>query len=222
VGLDRVELSPDGSSVLLSLVGAPPISAGRPCGAEYQFTAEVKANVLEVAAFETANRAGQCQMTELVCCERTTTVEISPPFAVDTVSDAGHPRNPIRYLTRPPGLVELVGLPEGWSLRRESGDWGATWNRTYAPFDDLQQGASDTLEFTFNAGRPLQDVVEPEVLQPPVEVNGAPAVYERWDELGEILLAWQIGSDVFHLLAEERNFSIEELIHLAESAVVAD
>jgi hypothetical protein len=135
---------------------------------------------------------------------------------VDTVRDEGHPYNPLFFLTRPAGLLELHGLPEGWDMRREWADWGGTWTRIYSAHVDPTPGSPDILEFGTTFGGAI--VIEPEALQPPVIVNGKPATYQRYPDRREILLQWIVGHQKLWLDASEHHFTIEDLVALADSA----
>jgi hypothetical protein len=217
VALDRASLSEDGRSVELVVVGAPPMSEGRPCGEDYDVTsAIIRGSVLDVAVTKVASRQGDCLLTELVCCDHALTVELPAGAIVDTVRDQGHPFNPLFFLARPAGLLELHGLPDGWAMRREWADWGGTWTRIYAKFSDPPPGSPDTLEFGTTFGGAV--VIEPEALQPPVLVNGKPATYQRYPSLGEIDLQWIAGDQKLWLDATETHFTIGELVALAAAA----
>lgn len=193
------------------------MSAGEPCGADYAVTsAEVSGSILNVAMSQVARREGDCALTEGVCCEHHFNVDLSPGTTVTAVHDEGHPFNPVFFLSRPKGLLELHGLPDGWALRREWASWGGTWTRIYARRENPPPSSTDTLEFGMTFGGDI--VTEPEALQPPVLVNGKPAQYHRYPDLGEVSLQWLTDEGKLWLLAVEPHFTIEDLVALAESA----
>jgi hypothetical protein len=54
-----------------------------------------------------------------------------------------------------------------------------------------------------------------------VVVNGQPATLYRWPPNGELVLVWRLGNDGLALVAYEQQFSVDELIALADSATPA-
>jgi hypothetical protein len=217
VELDHVTLAADGRSVDAVVVGGAPLSEGKPCGTDYALASStISGTTLEVLVKQTAERQGECVLTELVCCEHRFTIELPADHPVDRVRDLGAPFDRVFFLTRPIGLYELRGLPAGWDLRREWADWGGTWTRLYSPLVDPQPGSLDTLTFSTTFGG--QIVTEPEALQSPVIVNGSEAQYQRYPDVdNEIQLQWLAQGQMLTLETYERNFSIDDLVALANS-----
>jgi len=218
MALDRVSLSNDGKSIEVVVVGAAPMSENKPCGADYALSTAVADTTLELTVIETANRTGECLLTELVCCEHSFAAEVSE--GVDRVRDMGRranrPDSPsagLFFLQRPSEVLDLNVLPEGWSKTREEADFGGTWTQFYGP--------SSGLEFRTWIDGELNS--EPEYLQPPVLVNGQEAEYSNYGtDTGEIMLQWMDGTNALMLLGMQSDFDIDELIAIAESASAAD
>ncbi len=218
VSLDHVTLAPDGNSVDVVVVGGAPLSEGKTCGADYALASStVNGTVLEVAVRLTAEREGQCLLTELVCCEHTFNVALPAGASVDRVRDMTASFERDFFLTRPTTLYELHGLPAGWELRREWADWGGTWTRLYSPLTDPQPGSTDTLLFRTTFGGHI--VTEPEALQSPVIVNGVEAQYQRYPDVdNQIQLQWLADGQMLTLETFERDFLIDQLTALANGA----
>jgi len=193
------------------------MSEGKPCGADYAMTTAVADTTLEVTVVQTAGRTGDCVLTELICCERKFTAEL--PAGVDRVRDMGRkaarpdmPSAGLYFLERPAEVPDLNMLPEGWSKTSEEADFGGTWTQFYR-----SSNGGGELEFRTWVDGELNS--EPEYLQPPVEVNGQPAEYSNYgDDTGEIALQWMDGDTALMLLGMQRDFDIDDLIAIAESA----
>ena len=216
VSLDHVTLAPDGKSVDVVVLGGPPLSDGKPCGTDYALTSvSVEGTVLEPTVKLTAERDGDCLLTEQVCCEHTFNVPLPADAQVDRVRDMGAKFERDFFIIRPANLYDLHGLPEGWELRREWADWGGTWSRLYSPLADPQPDSTDTLLFMTTFGGHI--VTEPEALQSPVVVDGAEAQYQRYGD-GSIQLQWLFGGQMLTLETFEHDFSIDQLTGLANGA----
>lgn len=218
VGIDHATLAADGRSVDVVIDGGAPMAEGKPCGADYALSSSaINGSALEVLVKETATRQGECPLTELICCERHFTIELPAENRVDRLRDLASTFDRVVLLTRPVGLYELRGLPAGWEMRREWGDWGATWTRVYSAVAEPAPGSSDTLTFSTTFGG--QIVTEPEALQSPVIVNGSEAQYQRYPDVdNQIQLQWLADGQKLSLETFERHFSINDLVALANSA----
>ncbi len=220
VELDHVALLPGGRSIDVVVVGGAPMSDGKPCGTDYALASStINGRTLEVLVRQTAQRVGECVLTELVCCEHHFTIALAADDRIDQVRDLGARFDRVFLLTRPMGLYELRGMPAGWELRREWADWGGTWTRLYSPLADPQPGSSDTLTFITTFGG--QIVTEPEALQSPVIVNGNEAQYQRYPDVNnQIQLQWLANGQKLTLETYEQHFSINDLVALANNAAV--
>ncbi len=218
VSLDRATLAPDGKSVDVVVVGGAPLAEGKPCGADYSLaSASVKGTVLEVTVKKTAERSGNCVLTELVCCEHRFNVPLPAGAHVDRVRDMSASFERDFFLSVPSGLYELRGLPASWELRREWAEWGGTWIRLYSPLADPPPGSTETLMFMTTFGGRI--VTEPEALQSPVIVNGVEAQYQRYPDVdNQIQLQWLSDGQKLTLETFERDFSIDQLTALANGA----
>ena len=216
VAIDHASLAADGQSVDVVIIGGHPLAEGKECGNDYALAGStVTGETLEVDIRQTAERTGDCALTELICCERTFNIALPDGNSVDRVRAAGSART--LFIKRPAGLYELHGLPAEWVLRREQGDWGGTWTRTYALAPLTDQFTSDTLIFGTTFGGSI--VVEPEALQSPVIVNGSEATYQRYPGgPTQIQLQWIEGGQKMWLEAFEDHFSIQDLTALANGA----
>jgi hypothetical protein len=216
--LGRVTLAADGRSVEVVVVGGPPLSEGKRCGTDYALASSaVSGTTLEVMVKRTAERIGDCVLTELVCCEHRFTIPLADGQTVDRVRDMSASFERDFFLAPPSGLYQLHGLPAGWELRREWADWGGTWTRLYSPLADPQPGSTDTLLFMTTFGGRI--VTEPEALQSPVIVNGVEAQYQRYPDVdNQIQLQWLADGQKLTLETFEHDFSIEELTVLANNA----
>jgi hypothetical protein len=222
LGLDRVTLSADGRSLDVTFVGAAPMADQKPCGADYVHSESIVDATLEVTVTQVASRMGACPLTELVCCERTFTVDLPVESRVDRVRDMGRraarmdqPSAGLYFLERPDGVLDLNGLPEGWSMVREQADWGGTWTRFYG---STRGSSQDSAGLEFRAWFDGELNSEPEYLQPSVQVNGHEAEYSKYDDTGEIALQWMDRALALMLLGLQRDFAIEDLVALAETA----
>ncbi|MEP7360239.1 MAG: hypothetical protein ABI744_01540 [Chloroflexota bacterium] len=218
VSLDSVLLAADGRSVDVTVIGGHPLSDGEPCGADYTLAStSVIGATLEILIVRTAERVGSCVLTELICCERHFTVELPTDRAVDRARDLSASFERDLFLVRPSGLDVLHGLPPDWKLRTEWASWGGTWTRLYSPLIDPPPGSPDTLIFKTTFGGHI--ITEPEALQPPVLVNGVEAQYQRYPDVSnQIQLQWLVDGQLLTLETFERDFSIDELTSLANSA----
>jgi hypothetical protein len=216
--LDHVTLAADRQSVEVVVVGGPPLSEGKPCGTNYALASSaVNGTTLEVMVKLTAERTGACVLIDLVCCEHRFTVPLPDGQPVDRVRDMGASFERDFFLAPPTGLYQLHGMPAGWELRREWADWGGTWTRLYSPLADPQPGSTGTLLFMTTFGGRI--VTEPEALQSPVIVNGVEAQYQRYPGVdNQIQLQWLVDGQRLTLETFEDDFSIDELIVLANSA----
>jgi len=223
VGIENATLSTDGRSVDVTVLGPYPMSDDKPCGAEYALTSDVAGNMLNVRATQIASREGDCSLSELICCAHHLVALLPEGNSVDTVHDRGGmiPNRDL-FVKRPVGLFDLQGLPSGWELRDEWPEWNGNWMRLY-----LRKGDPDpreTHEFsrhtlTFGTTYGGHITTDPEELQPPVLVHGQPAQYELYaGDNPQIQLQWMTGTEKLWLEAFETDFTIEDLVTLANNA----
>ncbi len=216
VPISRLTLSKDGHQIALDFVGARAYSSDDPCSADYAAKVAVVEGVLEVGVEESRRPTP----TEGTACDamghaRSLQVDLDEPFAGSVWRDrSGY----VHFLAPPDGLVELAGLPGGWELRAqrdvEESPTGR-WERTYSPDPSLADETKSVVLYQSFDG-PVNVTGGTEERQ--VVVNGRPATLYRWPPNGELVLVWRLGDDGLALVAYEQQFSIDELIDLAESA----
>ena len=224
---DSASMSADGMTVTLRFVGGKPFSPTDPCSSAYTAWAEAVGDVLYAAVVDVtpdvaAPSTSPPTSSILVACnamgyDRTASVTLSAPFAGARVEDvAGN----VHFARPPEGLVELAGLPSGWSLRSQ-GDVNDSptgrWQRVYAstanpPLD----GSRGHLDFYQAFGQAAGVSGGDERRE--VTVNGKPAVLFRSAPDGELVLVWLLGSNGLALVANETDFPADALIRVAESA----
>jgi hypothetical protein len=225
---DAASLSADGLTVTLTFVGGKPFSPADPCSSAYEAWAEVVGDVLYAGVVDVTpilvapSPLPLMSPAIVVACDavgyaRTASVELPAPFIGTRVEDiAGY----VHFVRPPDGLVELAGLPAGWSLRsqRDVGDSPTgRWVRVYAPTAnppiDRSKGHLDFYQAYGQATGVSGGDARREVT-----VNGKPAVLFRSAPDGELVLVWLLGSNGLALVANESDISADALIKIAGSA----
>ena len=217
VPIGGLVLSEDGRRIKLDFTGARALSPDDPCSAEYSAITAVVDGVLEVGLFQSRSpRPAEPRPCDAIGFGRSIEVALSEPFTGSAWRDSYGPY--LHFLAPPEGLVELTGLPAGWVLQAgrdvEESPTGR-WERTYSPDASLAD-ETKTVVLYQSFGGPVN--VSGGTEQGQVEVNSQPATLYRWPPNGELVLVWRLGNDGLALVAYEREFSIDELIDLAESA----
>lgn len=216
VPITKLTLSKDGLHLALDFVGSRAYSPDDPCSADYTAKVAVVDGVLEVGV----TQSRQPSPTEGTACDamghaRRLEVNLDEPFAGSVWRDlSGY----LHFLAPPDGLVEIAGLPDGWELRAqrdvEESPTGR-WERTYSPDPSLADETRSVVLYQSFDG-PVNVTGGTEERQ--VIVNGRPATLYHWPPNGELVLVWRLGNDGLALVAYEQQFSVDELIDLAESA----
>jgi hypothetical protein len=216
VPISQLTLSKDGRRINLDFVGGRPYLLDDPCSVDYAATVAVVEGVLEVGVDESRGPAP----TEGTGCDsmgygRSVEVDLDEPFTGSVWRDlTGY----VHFLAPPEGLVELAGLPDGWELRAqrdvEESPTGR-WERTYSPDPSLADATKSVVLYQSFDG-PVNVTGGTEEQQ--VVVSGRPATLYHWPPTGELVLVWRLGNDGLALVAYEQQFSVDELIALAESA----
>jgi hypothetical protein len=216
---DTVTLSQDRRTAILSFIGGPEYSPTDPCSVDYDARAAIVGDTLTIALFSVDRPT--VPLPPLVACpgigyQRSLEIELSEPFTGYRVEDlAGH----VHFLSRPDGLIEL-SLPDGWVMHDEtdiSMSPTGRWRRTYSPLDRVPRGGGSgrlDLYQAFDGPTYVLDGDDRTL----VDVNGAPAVLWRSFTPGEFGIQWMHGRDGLAILANEADFSDEQLIALAETA----
>lgn len=206
----------------LEFIGGKPFVLGDPCSHDYFGWAQRAGDDLQAAVVDVTPRLAAGDGDVILCTlggySRAVTVELAQPFSGTTVRDlAGY----VHFVARPAGAVELRGLPRGWRLVSE-GDVAESptgrWRQTFrlAAADARSQDVD--LYQAFGGPASVSGGEE----QRNVKVAGAPARLYRQAPPGELVLVWQLGSDGLALVAYEQDFSVDELIALAESALIPE
>jgi hypothetical protein len=216
VPISQLTLSSDGRRIVLDFVGARAYASDDPCSADYAAKVAVVDGILEVGIEESRRPSP----TEGTACDalghaRILQVNLDEPFTGSVWRDLN---GYVHFLAPPDGLVELAGLPTGWALRAqrdvEDSPTGR-WERTYSPDPSLADETRSVVLFQSFDG-PVNVTGGTEERQ--VVVNGRPATLYRWPPTGELVLVWRLGNDGLALVAYEQEFSIDDLVALAESA----
>ena len=128
----------------------------------------------------------------------------------------------VHFLRAPDGLAELQGLPADWRLR-ESGDVemsdAGRWVRTYSPHARVPEGTSKGRLDVYQSFGGSVNVSGGEI-QTTVVVNGEETLLYSSSGYDELVLVWRLGGVGLALVADKTDFSVDELIALAESAAI--
>jgi hypothetical protein len=210
----------EGRLVTLEFIGGKPFMLGDPCSHDYFGWAQRAGDELQAAVVDVTPRIPAPEGDVILCTlggyPRAVTVELEEPFSGTTVRDlAGY----VHFVGRPGGAVELRGLPRGWRLASEGEVPDSPTGRWRQTFADAKPGSHDVeLYQAFGGPASVSGGAEPRS----VKVGGKPAQLDRQASNGELVLVWQLGSDGLALVAYEQDFSVDELIALAESAVIPE
>lgn len=216
VGISKLTLSEDRRRIELGFVGAREYASDDPCSADYTATTAVVDGVLEIGV----TGSYPPRPTEPWGCDdlgydRHLEVSLDEPFIGTVWRDLAGYRH---FLAPPDGLVELTGLPAGWELRAgrdvEDSPTGR-WERSYSP-DPTLADKTKRVDLYQSFDGPVNVTGDAAARQ--VTVNGQPATLYRSSSTGELVLVWRLGNDGLALVAYEQEFSIDQLIDLAESA----
>jgi hypothetical protein len=217
VPISGLTLGADHRTLTIDFVGGKPFSPDDPCSKEYRATATVQDGVLEVGVSQVP-RGGE-QPCDAMGYGRSLVLRLDAPFAGTAWRDRyGY----LHFLAPPPGLVELTGLPQGWALRNQRDveeSPAGRWERTYSPDPTITSGTSTVVLYQ-SFGGPVN--VTGGDAGTSVELNGRTGILYRWPPSGELVLVWRLGANDLALVANEREFSVEQLIKLAESARAPD
>ena len=128
------------------------------------------------------------------------------------------------FVARPEGLVELADLAPEWRLELEEDlpeSPNGRWLQAFSRATELpHQSGVGRLDFIQAFDGPAS--VSGGQQQPNVEVAGTSAELWTWADTGEIVLNWRLGGHGLALVANEADFSVDELIELAASAALPD
>ncbi len=221
VRVQTIVLSPDGSAVTVTFVGAKAYDPTDPCSAHYFGWAGEVDEELEVKVVDdTARQPGATAPTcDLVGFTRAITIDLARPYTGWRANDLA---GDMHFVRRPPGSVELTTLPTGWTLQLErdveespTGRWQRTWTQGGSSNVPTSKGKVDLYQAF---GSPA-DVTGGEEVRS-VLVNGRGATLYRSAPDGELVLVWKLGDDGLALVVNETDFPLAEAIKLAEGAAV--
>jgi hypothetical protein len=220
VPIQAVAIADDGLSVRIDFIGGAEFDPNDPCTRAYVAEVEVGTDDLSVGVFALEHpKAAADVFCTLIGYQRTLVATLDRPFHGTRVLDrAGY----VILLAAPQGLVQIKGLPGGWSLQHEESlqeSPTGRWSRTYAPAPD--PGLVDAWVQLIQAFNGPAGVTGGD-LQPDASINGIRASFYLHGPSGEMVLVWTIGDDGVALVGNLRDFTAEEFIQLAESIVPAD
>jgi hypothetical protein len=216
--IDDVTLSDDGRTVILEFVGGKPYDPGNPCSTHYFGWAHEVDGTLEVKVVDdTPPFPGVAE--NIACTDEGYTkhipIELEQPFLGFKVHDAA---GYVHFVRSPPQAAVLPAAPAGWTLLEErgveespTGRWQQTWAAPGGGDPRTSRGRV-TLYQAF--GGPASVSGGQEISA--VEVGGEMAVLYRQRDVGELVLVWSTGGDGFALVANDADFTPEQLIDLAE------
>lgn len=214
VPIAQIALAGDGRALGIRFTGAAPFDPVDPCTADYDALTEVVNGVLEIGVFQSTPQRRAC---DAIGYDRTIEVELAAPFSGVAWRDLFGPY--LHFLSTPPGLVELTGLPAGWILvgeRDVAESPTGRWERMYGPPETSGNDPIRSVVLYQSFDGPVGVTGGDEVRE--VTVDGETATLYRHPESGELVLTWSLGADGLALVAFEPTFTADALIQLAESA----
>jgi hypothetical protein len=214
VPIAQIALAGDGRGLEIRFTGTRPFDPVDPCTADYDAWTEGVDGVLEIGVFQSTPPRRAC---DAMGFDRTIEVELDAPFTGVAWRDLFGPY--LHFLSAPPGLVELTGLPEGWVLvgeRDVAESPTGRWERMYGPPDGSGNDPTRAVVLYQSFDGPVGVTGGDEIRG--VTVNGAAATLYRAPGFGELVLTWTLGTDGLALVAYEPTFTADALIDLAESA----
>ncbi len=223
VRFDGLSLSADGRMLTLEFTGGKEYEPGNPCTSDYAGWTEVVDGVLHAAVVDitpalTDPPAYECTAEGY---GRTVLVTLPEPFTGDRVVDLSD--GVTKFVREPADLVELEGLPGAWSLQfSESVDSDGIprWRRVYATSSATEGSGVGRLELTQGFGGAAG--VSGGDTDTDVMVGEHPGVLYRTPLYGELVLVWMLGDHGLAIVANDADFTPDELIALAESAIIPD
>lgn len=219
---DSVTLSADKRVVTLDFIGAPIYEPTNPCAMEYAASAQVVGAVLKVEITERVPVAAVPLEPNWACPSigfaRSLDVKLPESFkGFEVHASSGH----VFFVDDPDGLVVLPALPAEWKLvASETLPESPTgrWQRSYTNLDALPNRSMTPgrIDLIQSFGGPVYVTGGDELRT--VEVNSRAAQLWRDAPSGELVLVWTLERNGLALVANESDFTIEELVALAESA----
>lgn len=213
------EVDVDGRTVTARFTGGPAFGPADWCSLEYAMDATVVAGELQVTVYSIRRGTPPSPRQDgvLLTCnamgyDRVVSVELERPFLGTVVRDLA---GSTHLLAPPAELVVLRDLPADWTLVAQddvADSPTGRWMRRWA----LRGDPDRVIELYQAFDGPASVTGGEEISQ--VDVGGELRTLYRQLEVGELVLVWSVGTDGVALVANERDFSEEELIRLAESA----
>ena len=221
VRFDGASLSADGMTLTLDFTGSKEYEPGNPCTNDYAGWTEMVDGMLHAAVVDitpppTDPPAYECTAEGY---GRTVSITLPEPFTGDRVVDLAD--GVTKFAREPADLVVLQGLTEAWSLQSsESVDSDGTplWRQVYATSSATEGSGVGRLELTQGFGGAVG--VSGGDTDAEVMVGGHPGVLYRTPWYGELVLVWMLGDYGLAIVANDADFTPDELVALAETAIV--
>lgn len=217
--LDSWTFSSDRRSITVGFTGGREFDPDDPCSIAYRGTAAIDGDELAIGIY--AKPFPGDVPKDLMCTmeghSRSLMLDVGAPFHGTRIRDlAGQ----VFFLEAPPGLVQIIGLPEGWvlqSARSLPESPTGRWARVYAPRGHVGLTGSSVGQVELIQAFGVPANVSGGDLHPDAMVNGETATLYFWAPAGEFVLVWKVGADGVALVGNLADFSREEFIALAES-----
>jgi len=219
VRFDSATLDDSGSMLTLQFTGGKDYSPSDPCSVHYfGWAHESDAGILEAKIvedtppFPTLPPNFGC---DLVGYGRTVTINLAKPYAGGRIHDLAG----ADHLIASPRTQVNLDVPAGWTPdvnQEEVLDAGTLWLRTWTHTDANPAAGTGVLQLHQAFGGPA-NIIDASGGEP-AKVNGTPATVWRSASSGELVVVWMLGPDGLALVGNKADFTIDQLIDLAEAA----
>jgi hypothetical protein len=218
VRIDRALLDETGLAVTLEFVGGKDYSPADPCSSHYFGWAREIDGMLQAKVVNdtpTFPSQGGDVMCDAVGYGRRIAIYLPKPYGGTRLRDLAG----VDHFVRPPdGLVKLR-VPSGWTQdigQEEPLDHQTLWFRAWTREGADAANGTGLLQLhqAFSAPADIVDATGGRA----VKVKGASATLYRNASSGELVVTWMLGRDGLALVANEGDFTANQLIDLAASA----